>query len=193
MIKRSKIFLRSSLVEIYQCLNLRYLVDRVYSHAIRFRFKKCGPGLRLTLSTSITSLGSISIGKNFSAMGRLSLYANNGEILIGNNCDVNTNVQIGAGYGRIKIGDHVMIGPNVVLRSSNHGMVKGAGPMKSQPVSFGEIVIEDDVWIGANAVVLSGVTIAHGSVIAAGCVVSQSTEPYSIIAGIPGRKISERT
>jgi acetyltransferase-like isoleucine patch superfamily enzyme len=172
MIYRSKIFLKSSLVEIYQCLNLRYLVDRVYSHAIRFRFKKCGPGLRLTLSTSITSLGSISIGKNFSAMGRLSLYANNGEILIGNNCDVNTNV---------------------VLRSSNHGMVKGAGPMKSQPVSFGEIVIEDDVWIGANAVVLSGVTIAHGSVIAAGCVVSQSTEPYSIIAGIPGRKISERT
>ena len=79
------------------------------------------------------------------------------------------------------------------LSTVNNEMTKNTGPMTLQQTSFGEIMIEDDVWIGANAVVLSGVTIAHGSAIAAGCVVSQSTEPYSIIAGIPGRKISERT
>jgi len=126
-------------------------------------------------------------------MGHLFLYANDGEIVIGNNCDMNTNVQIGAGFGRIKIGDDVMIASNVVLRASNHGMNKSEGPMKVQPTLFGEIVIEDDVWIGSNAVILPGVTIARGCVIAAGCVVSRSTEPFSIVAGVPGRKIGERT
>ena len=82
---------------------------------------------------------------------------------------------------------------NRKLSTANNETTKNMAPMTLQQTTFGEIMIEDDVWIGANAVVLSTVRIAHGSVIAAGCVVSQSTELHSIIASIPGRKISERT
>ena len=65
-------------------------------------------------------------------------------------------------------------------RSSNEGT-------KSAPV-----VIEDDVWIGANVTILKGVTIGHGSVIAAGAVVTQSFPPYSIIGGVPARLLKQR-
>ena len=54
------------------------------------------------------------------------------------------------------------------------------------------VIIEDDVWIGANAVLLEGVTVAQGSVIGAGAVVTKSTQPYSISAGIPARQVGLR-
>jgi acetyltransferase-like isoleucine patch superfamily enzyme len=54
------------------------------------------------------------------------------------------------------------------------------------------IVIEDDVWIGAGARILDGVTIARGSVIGAGSVVTKSTQPYSIVVGVPAKIVSSR-
>lgn len=54
------------------------------------------------------------------------------------------------------------------------------------------IIVEDDVWIGANAVLVSGVTIGKGSVVGAGAVVTRSFPPYSIIAGVPARTIGTR-
>jgi acetyltransferase-like isoleucine patch superfamily enzyme len=61
-----------------------------------------------------------------------------------------------------------------------------------ESVSKGPIVIEDDVWIGTNSIILSGVTIAQGTIIAAGSVVTKSTEPYSIIGGNPAKLIKKR-
>jgi galactoside O-acetyltransferase len=125
-------------------------------------------------------------------MGHLYLYANDGGLLeIGDACSVNSNVQLGAASGRIKIGNEVMIGPNVVIRAANHGTQR-ALPMMRQPWESGEIIIEDDVWIGANAVITGKVTLARGTVVAAGAVVTHSTEAYSIVGGVPARKIGER-
>ena len=84
-----------------------------------------------------------------------------------------------------------MLGQNVVIRSSNHGMQRDAR-MRSQPHVYGEIIIEDDVWIGANSVITPNTTIAKGTIVAAGTVVTKSTEPYSIVAGTPATKIGER-
>jgi acetyltransferase-like isoleucine patch superfamily enzyme len=53
-------------------------------------------------------------------------------------------------------------------------------------------VVEDDVWIGHSAIVLSGITIRHGSIVAAGAVVTSDVAPYSIVAGIPARTIRYR-
>ena len=53
-------------------------------------------------------------------------------------------------------------------------------------------MVEDDVWIGANVIVLTGVIISKGSVIAAGSIVTKNVEPYSIVAGVPAKKISSR-
>lgn len=54
------------------------------------------------------------------------------------------------------------------------------------------VVIEDDVWCGANVTILKGVTIGHGSIVAAGAVVTKSCEPYSIIGGVPAKLIKMR-
>ncbi|WP_262230549.1 DapH/DapD/GlmU-related protein [Stenotrophomonas maltophilia] len=58
--------------------------------------------------------------------------------------------------------------------------------------SDSRLVIEDDVWVGFGAIVLSGVRIGRGSIIAAGAVVTKDVEPYSIVGGNPARKISQR-
>ena len=54
------------------------------------------------------------------------------------------------------------------------------------------VVIEDDVWVGANVTILKGVTIGHGSVVAAGAVVTKSCPPYSIIGGVPAKVLRKR-
>lgn len=174
------------------CADPRFLADTLYSRVVQRRFRRCGRGLRLRTSTAIFGHENIVIGDNFVSMGQLYLYANDsGYLQIGNDCDVNTNVQIGAASGRIIMGDHVMIAANVVLRAANHGMARGI-PMKNQSSVPGEIQIEDDVWIGSNAVITADVVLARGTVVGAGAVVTHSTEPYSIVAGVPARKIGER-
>jgi galactoside O-acetyltransferase len=175
-----------------QCSDFGLILGMIYSFLVKARLQRCGRGLRLRWSTVIRGHRNIVIGDDFASMGRLYLYANDaGYVRIGNNCDVNTNVQIGAASGRIIIGDDVMIAANVVLRAANHGTARDRA-MKLQPTIRGEILIEDDVWIGSNAVVTSDVTLARGTIVAAGAVVTRSTEPYSIVAGVPARKIGER-
>lgn len=176
----------------YQCKSPSFLAELIYSFVIKWRFRKCGSGLRLPLSTVITGHKNIAIGNDFVSMGSLYLYANDdGCLEIGDNCDTNTNVQLGAAHGRLIIGNHVMIAPNVVIRAANHGMSRSS-LMKSQQSIPGEIVIEDDVWIGANAVITANVRLAKGTVVGAGAVVTNSTEPFSIVGGVPARKIGER-
>jgi galactoside O-acetyltransferase len=175
-----------------QCTDPGLVAGVVYSALVRQRLRRCGRGLRLHWSTDIRGHRNIVIGENFSSMGQLHLYANDsGFVQIGNDCAVNTNVQIGGASGRIIIGDDVMIAANVVLRAANHGRSRGM-PMRRQAPIPGEIRIEDDVWIGSNAVVTADVTIARGTIVGAGAVVTRSTEPYSIVAGVPARKIGER-
>jgi galactoside O-acetyltransferase len=176
-----------------QALDLPFVADMLFTTLMRRRFRSCGRGLRLRRPALVLGPENIVIGNNFVSMGNLHLYANDsGFVQIGDDCDVNTNVQIGGASGRIIIGDHVMIAANAVLRAANHGMRIGM-PMKHQPSVPGEIIIEDDVWIGSNAVITANVVLAKGTVVAAGAVVTHSSEPYSIVAGVPARKIGERS
>jgi galactoside O-acetyltransferase len=184
--------LRRILVLTYQCLDPGFAFGLLYGVALRFRVRKCGRRLRLRASTVVRGARNIVIGDDFVSMGCLYLYADNGGYLeIGNNCDVNTNVQLGAASGRLIIGNDVMIAANVVVRAANHAADRGV-PMKSQRSIGGEIVIEDDVWIGSNAVITANVTIGRGTIVGAGAVVTKSTEPYSIVGGVPAKKIGER-
>jgi len=94
--------------------------------------------------------------------------------------------------GRVTIGSHVMFGPNVSIFSENHGFNSMDIPMISQPTVRGEVIIEDDVWLGTRSVILSGVRIGKGSIIAAGAIVNRDIPPYSIVAGVPGKVIKSR-
>lgn len=93
---------------------------------------------------------------------------------------------------RIVIRAHAMFGPNVIVITANHtfdsrNTFVGAQPQREQDVCIGE-----DVWIGANAVILPGVTIGNGAVVAAGAVVNMDVEPFSVVGGVPARVIGTR-
>jgi galactoside O-acetyltransferase len=94
--------------------------------------------------------------------------------------------------GRIEIGQNCIIGPNVVFRTSNHIFSSREIPIREQGHEPGAIIIQDDVWIGANACVIGTVKIARGAVVAAGAVVTEDVEEFTVVGGVPARKIKTR-
>ena len=91
--------------------------------------------------------------------------------------------------GGVRIGDRVLIAARVTITSRTHPLA----PPRMGITEDAPIVIEDDVWLGAGAIVLPGVTIGRGAVVAAGAVVTRSVEPFTVVAGVPARKIREIT
>ncbi len=106
------------------------------------------------------------------------------NLYIGNNVAMNNDVWINA-YGKVLIGDNTIIGPRVIIHSSNHKFDKLDIPIQKQGHTMEPVIIEDDVWIGASAIILPGVRVGKGSVIAAGAVVTKDIPPYSIAMGVP--------
>ncbi len=96
------------------------------------------------------------------------------------------------GMGGIEIGEDVMISPNVVVSSVQHPYRDTSSPMYQQPRVYEPIVIEDDVYIGSNAVITPGVRIGKGAVVGAGAVVTRDVEPFAIVVGVPARPTSSR-
>jgi acetyltransferase-like isoleucine patch superfamily enzyme len=113
------------------------------------------------------------------------------KISAGNQVSINTGVHIDA-QGGLKIGNCVMIGPNCVIATIGHGYKRLDIPMVQQPFDLAEIIIEDDVWIGASAVLSPGVRIGKGSIIAAGAVVVKDVPPYSVFGGVPAKLLWKR-
>lgn len=96
------------------------------------------------------------------------------------------------GQGNITIGDNVSIAHNVSMLSFEHDFSDVNKPIKDAPCIPQEIIIEDDVWVGAGVRVLGGVRIGTGSVIGAGAVVTKDIPPYSIAVGVPAKVVSKR-
>lgn len=94
--------------------------------------------------------------------------------------------------GGITIGDHVQLGPRVSIVAENHCFEDPTRRIDEQGVWHQGVVIEDDCWIGAGAIILDGVTIGTGSVIGAGAVVTRSIPPFSVAVGCPARVIRSR-
>ena len=96
----------------------------------------------------------------------------------------------------IKIGSKVMFGPNVIIRGGNHNTTVLGRYMfdvhEKRDEDDQPIVIEDDVWVGAGAIILKGVTINRGAIIGAGAVVTHDVAPYSVVVGIPAKVIRLR-
>ncbi|MGB4774259.1 MAG: acyltransferase [Daejeonella sp.] len=110
---------------------------------------------------------------------------------VGNNSSIGAFAYIGCS-GYIEIGDNVMMGPRVGIYAENHVFDRTDIPIKEQGVKREFVKIEDDCWIAANSVILAGVTIGKGSVIAAGSVVTRDVPPYSVVAGSPAAVIKSR-
>jgi len=112
------------------------------------------------------------------------------DVLLGDNSGIGSNCSI---QGPTKIGKNVMMGPDVIILTSNHNFDRIDIPMIEQGFyPRKQVIIEDDVWIGARAIILPGVKIGKGSIIGAGAVVTKNIEEYSIVGGCPAKIIRKR-
>ena len=117
-------------------------------------------------------------------------------IEIGDDVYIGPGARFSASKTFIRIGNKVMFGPDVSIRGGDHNTsvvgsymydIKKKLPENDQPV-----IIEDDVWIGTRAILLKGVRIGTGSIVAAGALVTKDVAPYSIVGGIPARLLKKR-
>lgn len=111
------------------------------------------------------------------------------NIEIGRGSFLNTDVRFGAPKDPVRIGDNVLIGPRVMFETASHGLTFVPGKGRDEWTK--PIVVEDEVWIGAGAIVTQGVTIGRGAVVAAGAVVTRNVAPQTLVGGVPARLIRE--
>lgn len=140
------------------------------------------------------SLGSnTSIGAFTILMAKNQNNLNNSFLKIGERCYIGEGNNIRAGGGTIEIGNDCLISQNITIVASNHTFQKGI-QINKQPWSTESnfVKIGNDVWIGANSVILPGVIIADSAVIAAGSVVTKDVPRNAIVAGNPAKIIKYR-
>ena len=129
-------------------------------------------------------------GKNVNVEKGANFYTG-WEIELGDNSSLGVNCFVP--YD-LKVGKDVMMGPYVVIIGDNHEFSRRDIPMRLQGrIEYSPVVIEDNVWIGARAILLPGIKIGNGAIIGAGAVVTKDVPPYAICGGNPAKIIKYRS
>jgi acetyltransferase-like isoleucine patch superfamily enzyme len=134
--------------------------------------------------------GTITLGARSIIRENAFLQTYGGQIALGCDCTVNPFCLI-QGNGGVTIGDGVLIAAHVQIFSANHSFLRDR-KIRSQGETARGVRIGNDVWIGAGCIILDGVSIGHGAVIAAGSVVTKDVEADAVYAGIPARFLKTR-
>jgi acetyltransferase-like isoleucine patch superfamily enzyme len=119
-------------------------------------------------------------------------------IFLGDNVNLGYRPILQATRSKIQIGNHVMFGPEVIIIGGNHRVdligrfMKSVTDAEKRPEDDRGVTIEDDVWVGTRAIILDGVRIGRGSIIAAGAVVTRDVLPYAVVGGVPAKVIKFR-
>ena len=129
------------------------------------------------------SLGDYSVIESFACINNAV-----GDVMIGDHTRIGLHNTI---IGPVTIGSHVNLAQGITVTALNHNFENSKKRIDEQGVSTSAVVIEDDIWIGANAVILPGVTIGHHTVVAAGAVVTKDVPPHSLVAGVPAKVIKQ--
>lgn len=160
-------------------------------------------GAKLHPSSRIENLSgsrhSVRIGDKCQVLGQLGAYCQGSKISIGKSCFIGENTRIWS-FSSISIGNNVMISHGVNIHDSNAHSLSASNrrehfnqifstghPAHLEDIPAIPIVIEDDVWIGFNAIIMKGVTIGKGAVIGAASLVTKDVAPYCIVGGNPMR------
>jgi acetyltransferase-like isoleucine patch superfamily enzyme len=153
----------------WEVVVINELVQLILSNTIRiFIYKKSG----------------MKVGKNTKIFRKCYLQKLSG-IRVGNNCVIGFFCRLN-GKGPLTIGNNVNISSETIIESGSHDL-------ETFESLFKPITVKDNVWIGTRAMILQGVTIGEGAVVAAGSVVTSDVEPFTIVAGVPARVIGKRS
>lgn len=129
------------------------------------------------------SLGDYSVIESFACINNAV-----GDVVIGDHTRIGLHNTV---IGPVKIGNHVNLAQGITITALNHNFKDADKRIDEQGISTAPVTIGDDIWIGANAVILPGVTIGDHSVVAAGAVVTKDVPPRSLVAGVPARIINQ--
>lgn len=158
-------------------LNIGKIYDRILMYIYRDQFASCGKQVI------------------FSPTQSYFLYK---TIELGNHIYIGPGAKFLASDSSIKIGDKVSFGPNVSIIGGNHsshivGKFMADYEISDKLLSDDQpVIIENDVWVGAGAIILKGVTIGRGAIIAAGAIVTKDIPPYAVAVGIPAKVLKYR-
>lgn len=146
---------------------------------LRKKWRKLNPH-NSTIAKNHYNQAMVKVGNR--TYGELTVYTHNNcnKLIIGNYCSIGPNVQF------VLSADH-----RIDTISSFPYNVKIMGK-RNEGISKGDIIIADDVWVGAGAIILSGVHIGQGAVVAAGAVITKDVPPYAIVGGVPAKVIKYR-
>ena len=111
-----------------------------------------------------------------------------GDVIIGDHTRVGLHNTI---IGPVTIGSHVNLAQGITVTALNHNFEESSKRIDEQGVTTKPVIIGNDIWIGANAVILPGVSIGDQSVVAAGAVVTKDVPPHSLVAGVPAKIIKK--
>lgn len=149
-----------------------------------------GLGLSFAKALVLRSVGAV-VGKRITIYPGVWIFPGKG-LTVGDDVDLALDVIITTN-GEVSIGNRVLVGYRVQILSQNHNIpinrdrIFGAGHTKAK------VTICDDVWIGANSIILPGVTIGEGAIVAAGSIVTKDVPPFSIVGGVPAKIIKNRS
>ncbi len=151
-----------------------------------------GIGRNATLRANTEANPGIRLGKGVNINDAVVINANRGFVTLGERSWLGPFCLV-YGNGGVTIGRNVLVAGHTTINTVSHAAERCDIPINDQPVLTDPVVIEDDVWIGLNAVILQGVTLGQGAIIGAGAVVTKSIPPWSIAVGVPARVVGRRT
>lgn len=175
---------------------------KIYNNYVKKQIGKVGVNFFVRKKFILRNGKYIQIGDNFLGMSGTRIEAwdkyeeesFSPEIVIGNNVSINMDCHIGA-INKIVIGDNVLLGSRVFISDHSHGQCItneiDIPPNHRKLFSKGPVIIEDNVWIGEGAAILSNVTVGYGSIIGANAVVTKNVPEKTVVGGCPARVIKK--
>lgn len=175
----------------------KYKIDglEMMGENVKGLLKRCGEGIRLMPLAKIANPSVVELG-DFCRIRDFVFIWGGGGVKIGKYTDVQPHVVVWGG-GVLEVGDRVSIGPGSVLLTAIYlykeglKMVDGLGEESANPL-YGKLIIQDDVYIGANCTLMPNITIGEGAIIGAGSFLNKNAEPWGVYVGSPAKKIGTR-
>jgi acetyltransferase-like isoleucine patch superfamily enzyme len=168
----------------------RVIAGRIRAAMLRLRGARIGPKTSIGSRLVVVRANALRLGSRVEIEHDVFLKTIDGSLTVGDFAFIGRGCEIDVAES-VTIGSHTLLAPNVFITDHTHNHAK-ARRLDEQGNRTAPVVIGDDAWIGAHAVVLPGVTVGDGAIVGAGAVVTKDVAPYAIVAGVPARVIGSR-